>query len=90
MKENFVGPCLNKDYLIIYSLWENFKTNTLKFLPGSSPLTFHGDLAGVGQQRQGEQKQEIHHWQTIVAEQRCWDAEERTQNLNLADRNDGV
>ena len=31
-----------------------------------APLTFHGDQTGVRQQRQGEQKQEIHHWQTSI------------------------
>lgn len=53
-----------------------------------SPLTFHGGQTGVRQQRQGEQKQEIHHWQAIVAERRSWGAEGKTHILHiLFDRN---
>lgn len=51
------------------------------------PLTFHCGQSGVWQQRQGEHKQEIHHRQTIVAEQTSWDAEERTQMFNVFGRN---
>ncbi len=85
MNFNGVEVCFNthcnwvraKTCKIIIMMW---------FVCGA-PLTFHGDQAGVRQQRQGEQKQEIHHWQTIVAEQRSWGAEERTRTLQMFDRN---